>query len=82
MMSLSISSCVSSLAIGRLLKFTGRLPVFIFGGAANMLVLVVMVIWDPEGGKVWHLVSMAVVIGFSRATFSTISSSKLSGRYF
>ncbi|XP_038060321.1 protein unc-93 homolog A-like [Patiria miniata] len=77
MMGSSVSSCISSFLIGRLMKCVSRFALFIVGGATYLLVLVFMLVWDPDQGRLWHLVLMAVAVGFARASIATISSTLL-----
>ncbi|XP_022089035.1 protein unc-93 homolog A-like isoform X2 [Acanthaster planci] len=72
--SMYVTAVVISPVMGRLMKYTGRVPVFFAGAAVYLLLLLVMALWDPESGQLWHLFAMASGLGFPRATIPTIGS--------
>ncbi|XP_038073593.1 protein unc-93 homolog A-like [Patiria miniata] len=76
-MSLYLTAVIVSPVIGRLIKYTGRPPVFFAGCGVNLLLLIGMSLWPPEGGKLWHLVAMASGLGFSRAIIPTVATTLL-----
>ncbi|XP_038057554.1 protein unc-93 homolog A-like [Patiria miniata] len=74
---LYIIGALGSPVMGRLIKYTGRAPVFFAGCAVYLALLIVMLVWAPESGKLWHLCVMASGLGFTRAAIPTVISTLL-----
>lgn len=46
---------------GRLVKYTGRIFVFIVGGVINYAMIILMFLWNPQPGQ---LIILFVIAGF------------------
>lgn len=48
-----VCDALASIGFGFVIKRVGRLPIFLTGGIINLIVLIVMLLWTPEGDKVY-----------------------------
>ncbi|XP_020619657.1 protein unc-93 homolog A-like [Orbicella faveolata] len=60
-----------SLTLGRLTKYTGRIPVFISGAVIHIAVITVMLIWRPNYHLVWVFYVIAALLGYCDAVWQT-----------
>ncbi|XP_072028534.1 protein unc-93 homolog A-like [Amphiura filiformis] len=58
---------ISALFLGLISKYTGRLPIFTAGFLSQVILITMMLFWDPYHGQVWHLYLMAVAWAFGGA---------------
>ncbi|XP_072041294.1 protein unc-93 homolog A-like [Amphiura filiformis] len=59
-----IGGGISALFLGIINKYTGRLPIFTVGFLSQMVLITMMLFWDPYHGQLWHLYLMAVALTF------------------
>ena len=62
-----VSGGLSALLLGVISKYTGRLPIFTAGFISQMVLMIMMMVWDPHQGEVWHLYLMAITWAFGGA---------------
>ncbi|XP_072024916.1 protein unc-93 homolog A-like [Amphiura filiformis] len=55
---------ISALFLGIISKYTGRLPIFTAGFLSQVVLMTMMLFWDPYQGQLWHLYLMAVAWAF------------------
>lgn len=60
-----------SLALGRLTKYTGRIPIFISGAVIHYATIIVMLIWKPDYHMVWVFYVIAALLGYCDAVWQT-----------
>lgn len=60
-----------SLTLGRLTKYTGRIPVFISGGLIHLAVIIIMLIWRPDYRLLWVFYVIAALLGYCDAVWQT-----------
>jgi len=60
-----------SLTLGRLTKYTGRIPVFISGAIIHIAVIIVMLIWKPNYHLIWVFYVIAALLGYCDAVWQT-----------
>ena len=60
-----------SLTLGRLTKYTGRIPVFISGAVIHIAAIIVMLIWKPDYHLVWVFYVIAALLGYCDAVWQT-----------
>ncbi len=71
-----VSGGLSALFLGIISKYTGRIPIFTAGFISQVVLMVMMISWDPYEGEVWHLYLMAVAMAFG----GTLRESQIAGR--
>ncbi|XP_072041292.1 protein unc-93 homolog A-like [Amphiura filiformis] len=59
-----IGGGISALFLGIINKYTGRLPIFTVGFLSQVVLITMMLFWDPYQGQLWHLYLMAVAWAF------------------
>ncbi|XP_073258280.1 protein unc-93 homolog A-like [Porites lutea] len=60
-----------SLTLGRLTKYTGRIPVFISGAVIHYAVIIIMLIWRPDYNLIWVFYIVAALLGYCDAVWQT-----------
>ena len=60
-----------SLTLGRLTKYTGRIPVFISGAVIHFAVITIMLIWRPDYHMIWVFYVVAALLGYCDAVWQT-----------
>lgn len=60
-----------SLTLGRLTKYTGRIPVFISGALIHLSVIIMMLIWRPHHSLLWVFYVIAALLGYCDAVWQT-----------
>lgn len=60
-----------SLTLGRLTKYTGRIPIFISGAVIHYTAITVMLIWKPDYHLVWVFYVIAALLGYCDAVWQT-----------
>jgi len=60
-----------SLTLGRLTKYTGRIPVFISGAVIHFAVIIIMLIWRPDYHLMWVFYVIAALLGYCDAVWQT-----------
>ena len=60
-----------SLTLGRLTKYTGRIPVFISGALIHLSVICMMLIWRPHHSLLWVFYVIAALLGYCDAVWQT-----------
>lgn len=60
-----------SLTLGRLTKYTGRIPVFISGALIHLSVITMMLIWRPDHRLLWVFYVIAALLGYCDAVWQT-----------
>ena len=60
-----------SLTLGRLTKYTGRIPVFISGAVIHYAVIIIMLIWRPDYSLIWVFYIVAALLGYCDAVWQT-----------
>ncbi|XP_072051477.1 protein unc-93 homolog A-like [Amphiura filiformis] len=62
-----VAGGISALFLGIISKYTGRLPIFTVGFLSQLVLITMMLFWDPHQGQLWHLYLMAVTWAFGGA---------------
>lgn len=60
-----------SLTLGRLTKYTGRIPVFISGAVIHYAVIIIMLIWRTDYNLIWVFYIVAALLGYCDAVWQT-----------
>lgn len=60
-----------SLTLGRVTKYTGRIPVFISGALIHFAVIIIMLIWRPDYHMTWVFYVVAALLGYCDAVWQT-----------
>ncbi|KAK3737479.1 hypothetical protein QZH41_008361 [Actinostola sp. cb2023] len=81
MICFGVTDAAFSFILGKLTKYTGRLPVFVSGLLVHMTAIITMLIWKPDPSLVWVFYVLAALQGFCDAIWQT-QINALYGCYF
>lgn len=71
MICFGVTDAIFSFLLGKLTKYTGRVPIFIAGFVVHMGVLVTMATWPPDPHMIWVFFLLAAMFGFCDAIWQT-----------
>lgn len=66
-----VLDAICSISFGALIKFTGRVPIFILGAALNLITIIVFFEWHPDPEKPHVFFILAGMWGISDAVWQT-----------
>ncbi|XP_048582467.1 protein unc-93 homolog A [Nematostella vectensis] len=81
MICFGVTDAAFSFILGRLTKYTGRLPIFISGMLVHMTAIITMLTWRPDAQLIWVYYVLAALQGFCDAVWQT-QINALYGCYF
>ena len=62
---------ICSISFGVIIKYTGRLPIYIFGAAINLVFIITLLTWTPDPEKEYILFVLAGLWGVADAVWQT-----------
>ena len=71
MMTFGATDALSSFVMGRLEKFTGRIALFVSAATINLVLLVLMMLWDPSDGPVILFYVIPALWGIADSVWQT-----------
>jgi predicted MFS family arabinose efflux permease len=60
-----VADAISSISFGPVIKYLGRLPVFILGAVINLAVIITLFQWLPNSDEMWVLYVLAALWGIA-----------------
>ena len=66
-----ICQALSSYIFGRLVKYTGRIFVFVIAALINYAMIILMFLWEPKQSQMWVLFFTAGLWGIADAIWQT-----------
>lgn len=71
MICFGVTDASFSFILGKLTKYTGRLPVFISGLLVHVTAIIIMLTWKPDPNQIWMFYVLAALQGFCDAIWQT-----------
>ena len=69
---------ICSISFGAIIKYTGRLPIYIFGATINLVFIITLLTWTPDPEKEYVLFVLAGLWGVADAVWQT----QINGEYY
>ena len=66
-----MSNAIASLSFGIITKYTGRLPLYLFGAFINLTVITILLKWTPDPEKEWAFLIIAGIWGVADGVWQT-----------
>ncbi|XP_019639319.1 PREDICTED: uncharacterized protein LOC109481218 [Branchiostoma belcheri] len=64
-----VCDAIFSFLLGRLIKLTGRIPLFVTGAVAHLAMIITMLVWSPDPGKLEVFFVLAAFWGLGDAVW-------------
>ena len=72
MIAFGASDSLFSFILGKISKYTGRLPIFLTGAFFNLTAIIIMLIWTPNSSEYrWLFFVLTLMWGFGDAVWNT-----------
>ena len=71
MITYGVCDAIFSMAFGSIIKFTGRIPIFILGAVLNVIVIAVLFNWMPNPDQSYVFFILAGIWGIADAVWQT-----------
>ena len=66
-----VFDAMCSVSFGAVIKYTGRVPIFLLGASINLIVVVIFFEWSPHSDQAYVFFILAAMWGISDAVWQT-----------
>ena len=71
MICFGIGDSLFSYLLGKLVKYVGRIPIFVSGAVIHLVVFIVLLTWKPDQDMISVVFLMAALWGYTDAVWQT-----------